>query len=59
MTTRKKTLNFGNKSCRTIRGEKTTLRIINILTQNITICFKESILDLVILGVMGGEGYTK
>jgi len=32
MTTRKKTLNFGDKFCRSIHGEKTILRIINILT---------------------------
>jgi len=33
MTTRKNTLNFGDKSCTIIHGEKTTLTIINILTR--------------------------
>ena len=42
MTTRNNTLNFGDKSCKTIHGEKTTLRIINILTRKITICFKKN-----------------
>ena len=42
MATRKNTLNFGDKSCRIIHGEKTTLRIVNILTREITICFKKS-----------------
>ena len=41
MTTRKNTMNFGDKSCRIIHGEKTNLRIINILTREITICFKK------------------
>jgi len=42
MTTRKNTLSFGDKSCRIIHGEKTTLRIINIFTRKITICFKKN-----------------
>ena len=42
MTTRKNTLNFGDKSCKIIHSEKTTLRIINILTRKITISFKKN-----------------
>jgi len=42
MTTRKNTLNFGDKSCRIIRGEKTTFRVINILTRKIIICVKKN-----------------
>ena len=42
MTTRKNTLNVGDKSCRIILGEKTTFRVINILTRKITICLKKN-----------------
>ena len=42
MTTRKNTLNFGDKYYRIIHGEKTALIIINILTREITICFKKN-----------------
>ena len=42
MTTRKNTLNFGNKSCIIIHGEKTTFGVINILTRKTTICFKKN-----------------
>ena len=42
MITRKNTLNFGDKPCRIIHGEKTTFRVINILTRKITICFKKN-----------------
>jgi len=42
MTTRKNTLNFGDKSYRIIHGKKTTFRVINILARKITICFKKN-----------------
>ena len=42
MTSRNNTLNFGEKSCKIIHGEKTTLRIINILTRKISIYFKKN-----------------
>ena len=42
MTTRKNTLNFGGKSYRIIHCEKTTFRVINVLTRKITICFKKN-----------------
>ena len=41
MTTKKKTLNFGDKSCRIIYGEKNTLRIINILNRKISIYLRK------------------